>query len=157
MMPHRERTLLLLRMYVPGELKGMKRYLLPGMVFALFAAVGCRIQVDKSKNGDDKNVKIDTPLGGLHVNTDQMSAANVGLPAYPGAQLVEHKDKNDKDKQSADIHIGFGKWQLHVKVVSYQTPDSQDQVLSFYRKALGRYGDVIQCNNGNAVGTPTMT
>ena len=135
----------------------MKRYFLPALVFALCAAVGCRIQVDKSKNGDDKNVKIDTPLGGLHVTTDQMSAASVGLPAYPGAQLVtEHKD-NDKNKQSADIHLGFGKWQLHVKVVTYQTPDSQDQVLSFYRKALGRYGDVIQCNNGSAVGTPTAT
>jgi hypothetical protein len=133
----------------------MKRYFLSALVFALLAVAGCRIQVDKSKSGDDKNVKIDTPMGGLHVTTDELSAANVGLPAYPGAQLVTNRDHNDK--QSADVHLGFGKWQLHVKVVSYQTPDSRDQVLTFYRKALGRYGDVIQCDNGNVVGTPAST
>lgn len=135
----------------------MRRCLLSLMAIVLLATAGCRIQVDKSKDGGDKNVKIDTPMGGLHVRTDQLSAADVGLPVYPGAQLVaDHKNGNDNDK-SADIHMGFGKWQLHVKVVSYQTPDSQDQVLTFYRKALGRYGDVVQCNNGNAVGTPTVT
>jgi hypothetical protein len=117
---------------------------------------GCRIQVDKSKSGEDKNVKIDTPMGGLHVRTDELSAADLGLPTYPGAQLVSDHGK-DHDKQSADIHVGFGKWQLRVKVVSYQAPDSQDKVLSFYRKALGRYGDVLQCDNGQAIGSPTTT
>ncbi|HTZ89430.1 MAG TPA: hypothetical protein VMA71_03765 [Alloacidobacterium sp.] len=131
----------------------MKRLILPLMAFTLLVASGCRIQVDKSKNGEDKNVKIDTPMGGLHVRTDQMTAADVGLPVYPGAQVVADSD-NDK---SADIHMGFGKWQLRVKVVNYKTPDSQEQVLAFYRKALGRYGDVIQCNHNTAVGTPTVT
>ncbi|HEX3436941.1 MAG TPA: hypothetical protein VHT24_09245 [Pseudacidobacterium sp.] len=130
----------------------MKRFFFPVLAVSLLVVAGCRIQVDKSKNGD-KNVKIDTPMGGLHVRTDQMSAADVGLPVYPGAQLVADKN-NDK---SADIHMGFGKWQLRVKVIKYQTPDSQDSVLTFYRKALGRYGDVIECRNGAAVGTPTTT
>jgi hypothetical protein len=53
--------------------------------------------------------------------------------------------------------MGFGKWQLRVKVVSYQTPDAQDKVMSFYRKALGRFGDVVECNGDNAVGAPTTT
>ncbi len=132
----------------------MKRCMLPLMALVLLLASGCRIQVDKSKEGGDKNVKIDTPMGGLHVRTDQMSAADVGLPVYPGAQLVTGDKDNNK---SADIHMGFGKWQLRVKVVSYQTPDSQEQVLAFYRKALGRYGDVIQCNHNTAVGTPAVT
>jgi hypothetical protein len=131
----------------------MKRYILPLVALALLVASGCRIQVDKSKDGEDKNVKIDTPMGGLHVKTNDLTAADVGLPVYPGAQVVPDHD-NDK---AADIHIGFGKWQLRVKVVNYQTPDAQDQVLTFYRKALGRYGDVIQCNHDTPVGTPTST
>ena len=131
----------------------MKRCILPLMALALLVTSGCRIQVDKSKDGEDKNVKIDTPMGGLHVKTNDMTAADVGLPVYPGAQIVPDHD-NDK---AADIHMGFGKWQLRVKVVNYQTPDSQDQVLTFYRKALGRYGDVIQCNHNSPVGTPTTT
>jgi hypothetical protein len=131
----------------------MKRFILPLIALALLVTSGCRIQVDKSKDGEDKNVKIDTPMGGLHVKTNDMTAADVGLPVYPGAQIVPDHD-NDK---AADIHMGFGKWQLRVKVVNYQTPDSQDQVLTFYRKALGRYGDVIECNHNSPIGTPTTT
>lgn len=131
----------------------MKRCILPLLTLALLTTSGCRIQVDKSKDGEDKNVKIDTPMGGLHVKTNDLTAADVGLPVYPGAQVVPDHD-NDK---AADIHLGFGKWQLRVKVVNYQTSDPQDQVLAFYRKALGRYGDVIQCNHNTPVGTPTTT
>jgi hypothetical protein len=42
-------------------------------------------------------------------------------------------------------------------VVNYQTPDSQDQILAFYQKALGRYGDVIRCQGMHPVGAPTVT
>jgi hypothetical protein len=125
-------------------------------VFALSVIAGCRIQVDKSKNGEDKNVKVDTPLGGLHVRTDDMSAASVGMPVYPGAQLV-NGDGDKNNNKSADIHMGFGKWELRVKVVNYETRDSQDQVMAFYRKALGRYGDVIECDHNTPVGTPSTT
>jgi hypothetical protein len=118
-------------------------------------ALGCSIAVDKSKNGEDKNVKIDTPLGGVHVTSDSTTAADVGLPVYPGAKLSTKKDK-DGDK-SADIHFGFGDWQFRLKVVKYQTSDSSDQVLAFYKKALGRYGDVIQCSGNAAVGSPATT
>jgi hypothetical protein len=114
---------------------------------------GCDVHVDKNANGTEKNVKIDTPIGGLHVRSGDTSAADVGLPAYPGAQIVPD---NDGDK-SADVHIGFGEWQLRVKVVNYQTSDAQDKVLAFYQKAMGRYGDVIHCQGDQPVGTPTVT
>jgi hypothetical protein len=118
-------------------------------------SIGCSIAVDKNKSGNDKNVKIETPLGGLHVTSDSTTAADVGLPVYPGAKLSTKDDKDGKD--SADIHLGFGDWQFRLKVVKYQTADSQDQVLAFYKKALGRFGDVIQCSGHDSVGSPTVT
>lgn len=114
---------------------------------------GCRLHVDKGANGEDKNVQIDTPIGGIHVNTDQITAADLGLPVYPGARLA----KGDDSHKSADVHMGFGEWQLRVRAVSYGTPDSQDEVLAFYKKALARYGDVLTCKDNEAVGTPMMT
>jgi len=114
---------------------------------------GCRVHVDKGANGEDKSVQVDTPFGGMHVNTNQTTAADLGLPTYPGAQIVTDKD-NDK---SADVHMGFGQWELRVKAVNYSTPDSQDKVVAFYKKALGRYGDVIACQDNTPVGTPTTT
>jgi len=126
--------------------------LLTGVVL-LAVIAGCRVQVEKGKNGEDKNVKVDTPFGGVHVNTDQTTAADLGLPAYPGAQTVTDNDKH----KSADVHLGFGEWELRVRAVSYSTPDKQDQVLAFYKKALARYGEVITCENKAAVGTPVAT
>ena len=119
----------------------------------VIAATACSVQVDPSKNGD-KNVKIQTPVGGVQVKTDSMAAADVGLPVYPGATLAQ---KNDKDHGSADIHLGFGDWQMRLKVVKYHTTDPQDKVLDFYRKAMSRYGDVVQCQHSKPVGTPTVT
>jgi len=123
-----------------------------GLAAALGLA-GCRVHVDKDADGKEKNVQVDTPFGGVHVNTDQTTASDLGLPVYPGAQIVTNDDKH----KSADVHLGFGEWQLRVKAVSYGTPDSQDKVVAFYKKALTRFGDVITCQGNSPVGTPTTT
>jgi len=124
------------------------------VVLALAAGIaGCRIRTEKDANGEEKKVQIDTPFGGLHVNTDQTTAADLGLPVYPGAQQVTADDKH----KSADVHLGFGDWELRVRAVSYATKDSQDQVVTFYKKALARYGDVITCRDNAAVGSPAVT
>lgn len=127
--------------------------LLAGLAFVA-GTTGCfRVHVDKDANGEDKNVQVDTPFGGVHVNTNQTSAADLGLPAYPGAQQVADDDKH----KSADVHLGFGEWELRVRAVSYGTTDTQDKVTAFYKKALSRYGDVISCQGHSAVGTPVTT
>jgi hypothetical protein len=126
--------------------------MLLGVASALTLA-SCRVHVDKDANGKEKTVQVDTPFGGVHVNNDQVSAADLGLPVYPGAEQV----KNDDKHESADVHIGFGDWQLRVKVVSYETPDSKDKIAAFYKKALTRYGDVISCQGSSPVGTPAVT
>jgi hypothetical protein len=114
---------------------------------------GCRVHVDPGEGGADKNVQVDTPFGGVHVNTNQTSAADLGLPEYPGAQPVADDGKH----KSADVHLGFGEWELRVKVVNFTTPDSRDQVTAFYKKALGRYGEVLTCQGSTPVGTPVTT
>jgi hypothetical protein len=115
---------------------------------------GCfRVHVDKDAKGEDKNVQVDTPFGGVHVNTNQTSAADLGLPVYPGAHLVSDDEKH----KSADVHLGFGEWEMRVQAVSYGSGDSQDKVAAFYKKALGRFGDVIVCQGNSPVGTPMTT
>jgi hypothetical protein len=119
----------------------------------LLAAAGCHVEVDKGKNGENKNVKIDTPLGGLHVRADQTSAVDLGLPVYPGAQIAPD---HEGDK-SADVHFGFGQFQLRIRVVTYESPDSRDKVVAFYKNAMGRFGDVITCDGNHPVGSPSVT
>jgi hypothetical protein len=135
----------------PGKVLNLAGVAALGIGLAVLA--GCSVHVDKDANGKEKKVQIDTPFGGVHVNTDQTSASDLGLPVYPGAQPVTDDDKH----KSADVHLGFGEWQLRVKAVSYGTPDSQEKVAAFYKKALTRFGDVITCNGNSPVGTPTVT
>ena len=81
--------------------------------------------------------RCDTPFGGVHVNTDQISAADLGLPVYPGAEIVKDKD-HDK---SADVNMGFGEWTLRVRAVNYATrrfPGQGDGVLQEGSGALRR-------------------
>jgi hypothetical protein len=122
------------------------------IITALGMITGCRIESDK-KNGNE-NVKIATPFGGMTVKTNDAAVVDgLGLPVYPGAELV----KKDKNNGAADVNMSFGSFQLRVKAASYRTQDSPDQVTAFYRKALGRYGDVVQCQNDKPVGSPTRT
>jgi hypothetical protein len=130
-----------------------KAMVLVAGVTLLASLAGCRVNVQKDADGKEKTVQVDTPFGGVHVNTDQTTAADLGLPAYPGAQIVTD---NDKDK-SADVHLGFGEWELRVRAVNYATPDTKEQVTAFYKKALGRYGDVIICQGNAPVGSPSAT
>jgi hypothetical protein len=125
-----------------------------GLSLALTAGMaGCRVHVDKDANGEEKNVQVDTPFGGVHVNTDQTTATDLGLPVYPGAVIVKDDDKH----KSADVHLGFGEWELRVRAVSYETTDSPEKVTDFYKKALGRYGDMITCQGNIPVGKPVAT
>jgi hypothetical protein len=113
---------------------------------------GCR--VEKTTHGDSKDVNISTPFGGLNVKTNDADViANIGLPAYPGAQPV----KNDNDHGSADVNMSFGSFQLRVKAASFRSDDSPDKVEAFYRSGLKRFGDVIACRDDKVIGSPVRT
>jgi hypothetical protein len=125
-------------------------------VAAVAAAAGliAGCQVDTHKDGDSDNVKVSTPFGGVQVKTnDSVQVETIGLPLYPGAVLV----KKDKDNDAADVNMSFGSFHLRVKAVGYRTDDSPDKVEAFYRDGLKRYGDVVKCRDGQAIGTPVKT
>jgi hypothetical protein len=125
-----------------------------GMALVLLA--GCR--VESTKNGDGKNVNISTPFGGMQVNTNGADVmASLGLPSYPGAQMVKKSDGDGNKDDSADVNMSFGGFQLRVKAAKFRSDDSTDKVEAFYRDKLMRYGDVVGCRNHAAVGTPART
>jgi hypothetical protein len=143
------------RAYSIGRKQIMKGGILGFTVLAIGLAfvAGCKVQVDKSSDGGEHNVKIATPFGGINVNQDQTSAAELGLAAYPGAV----QDMTGEGSRSAKVDMGFGSWKLRVKVAHYATADSRDQVIAFYRNALSQYGTVIECQGNKAVGGPVIT
>jgi hypothetical protein len=115
---------------------------------------GCH--VSSHKNGDSDNVNIGTPFGSMQVKTnDNVATSGLGITPYPGAQIV--KKGSDHDSGAADVNMNFGSFHLGVKAVAYTTPDSPEKVLAFYKKDLGRYGVVLQCEGKRTIGEPTRT
>lgn len=109
--------------------------------FLLLSA--CSVNVRKEANGQDKQVDINTLIGGVHVSK-QADVADIGLPVYPGARLKEN-DSDGSDK-SANVSIsGFG-YGLKVVALEYESDDAPVKVLSFYRDKLKRYGNVLECH-----------
>ena len=112
---------------------------------ALFAAVV--IFSSTVSFGQDSGVNL-----ALHANS-HASAADIGLPAYPGAALFKDTD-NDS---AADLGLTLGDFHFSMLAVNYVTSDSPTQVLAFYRKPLSRYGEVLECDHGKPVGALTVT
>jgi hypothetical protein len=118
--------------------------ILSGIIFAAFALVtGCSVNVKKESNGQDKQVDINTLVGGIHVSK-QADVADTGLTVYPGARVKE-KDSDGSDK-SANVNIsgvGFG---IKVVALEYESDDAPAKVLAFYKDQLRKYGSVLECH-----------
>jgi hypothetical protein len=87
----------------------------------------------------------------LHAKS-HASAADIGLPAYPGATLYK-----DGDNSAADLGLTAGDFHFSLLAVNYITSDPAAKVLAFYRKPLSRYGEVLECNQGKPIGALTAT
>ncbi len=106
----------------------------------------CSINVKKEKNGQDKQVDIQTPVGGIHVSKD-VDVADTGLAVYPGSRLKQ-KDFNGESK-SANVNIssfGFG---LRVVAMEYESDDAPAKVVAFYQDQLKKYGNILVCHTSH--------
>jgi hypothetical protein len=112
-------------------------------VASLLLLPACDVNVKKEANGQDKQVDISTPVGGIHVSK-QADASDVGLAVYPGAHLKQ-KDSDGSDK-SANVNIsGFG-FGIKVVALEYESTDAPDKLIAFYKDQLKKYGNVLECH-----------
>jgi len=127
--------------------------LLAAPLVSCLLITGCSVDAHKNNGKDD--VSITTPLGGMHVKTNGTTVlSSIGLPGYPGAVSV--KD-NEKDKGSADVDMNFGNFHLRIRAADFRSTDPPEKIRAFYRKSLAQYGDIIECKDKVAIGTPTHT
>ena len=118
--------------------------LLAVLAAAALLLAGCSIQSKRSEEKQGEKVDIQSPLGSLHVETnEQAKAHDTGLPIYPGAREAA-PDEHDSSK--ANVSLGFAGFGLKVVAAKYETDDPPAKLRDFYRKALSKYGDVVECN-----------
>jgi hypothetical protein len=76
--------------------------------------------------------------------SDKARGQDVGLPLYPGSK--PHKDESN-DSQAARLGLWGGGSGFKLAVVKMDTSDSPEEVAAFYRKALSKYGNVLDCSH----------
>ena len=101
----------------------------------------CHVNVQKSENGEDKKVDVETPVGAIHVNKDA-NARDTGLPVYPGAQ----EKKKDSGDSNANVNISSSFFGLKVVAIEYLTDDPPEKVAAYYKDQLKKYGAILECH-----------
>ncbi len=128
------------------EFQAVSIFALGVATLAALLLPACSINVKKEQNGDDKQVDINTLVGGIHVSKGA-DAADVGVAVYPGARLKQD-DSNGKDK-SANVNIssfGFG---LKVVALEYRSDDAPEKLIAYYKDQLKKYGKVLECHTSH--------
>jgi hypothetical protein len=75
------------------------------------------------------------------------SAKDVGLPIYPGARR-HIDDANDSSALNMGLWGGSSGFKLFV--LKMESSDAPEKVAAFYRKALAKYGTVLDCSAASA-------
>ena len=138
---------------MPNKVQSIFACALGLAVLSAFFLPACSVNVKKERNGEDKQVDINTPVGGIHVSKDA-NVGDVGLAVYPGARLKQG-DSNGNDK-SANVNIssfGFG---LKVVALEYQSDDSPAKLIAYYKDELKKYGKVLECHTSHFEVNPDM-
>ncbi len=122
----------------------MRRLILAVALWIFLAAAGTFATPCFSQNSDFSL--------SMHANA-HATAKDIGLPAYPGATPFQEKDSDS----SADLGFALNSVRLSLQVAQFVTTDSRDTVIRFYRKALAKYGEVLECDHGKPVSSLTET
>jgi hypothetical protein len=103
------------------------------IVLALLITGLTAIGQDKKDSGQHKKLEF--------VLFREATSQDVGLPVYPGARV-----QKDSDDGPAFQIIGS---RLKLVVLKLESDDSPEKVSSFYRKALSKYGPVLECSGSS--------
>jgi hypothetical protein len=113
---------------------------IPTIVMGLILAAAMPAAAQDKKDSDAN--KSDNDSIGF-VASKNASAKDVGLPLYPGSR--KHKDDSD-DSASVQFGAWGGAYGFKLAVIKMESDDAPDKVTTFYRKALAKYGKVLNCS-----------
>jgi len=106
------------------------------------ALAGCSITTHDKHDGKGDNVDIKTPLGSIKVQEGRTDVKDTGLALYPGARSVKEFDEKHN---SANVDISSSFFGVKVVALKFESDDSPDKVMTFYRKEMGKFGKVLDC------------
>jgi len=98
----------------------------------------------QDSGAEKKSLDIKSPVADLHAGNDADLRA-VGLPLYPGARPRKHGD----DWNSASLSLFLQAFGMKIVVVNYDSDDSPDKLIAYYRDQLKKYGKPLECHSSS--------
>src|SRR5579885_2226619 len=135
-------------MFIPKPSLVRARTLIAFAFLGSLTLLACSVNVKDHNAGEKNKVDIDTPIGGVHINED-VDVRETGMPVYPGARP---KPKSGKDDTSANVNIASSFFGVKVAAIEYESDDSPNQVINYYRDQLKKYGNVVECHTNKQSG-----
>ncbi len=80
------------------------------------------------------------------------SAAELGLPIYPGA--VPERERDGDSGEGASISLWGGSFGMDLRALKLRSGDSVEAVARFYREAMARQGRVVDCSRDTTTEPP---
>lgn len=125
-----------------------------GISIAVTFAATLLISLATGTANAGESARLSTPkhfAAGIDVRT-QPRIEETGLPLYPGA-IVERSERNEKGREELNDGVNFDLWfggfGLKLVVVKLKTDDSAEKVSAFYRNALTKYGEILDCGSND--------
>lgn len=88
---------------------------------------------------DEKSFDVRSSVGDMHIGPDADAKA-VGLPLYPGA-----RPKHEENSNPLNLGILTESFGMKLVVAKYESDDSAEKILDFYRAKMKKYGKVLEC------------
>ena len=114
----------------------------PAIAMGLIFAAAAMPAGAQDKKDSDANKSDGESIG--FIASKNASAKEVGLPLYPGSR--RHKDDSD-DSASVQLGAWGGSSGFKLVVLKMESDDAPGKVTAIYRKALSKYGKVLNCSD----------
>lgn len=92
----------------------------------------------------------DDNIGGFSAGIEvrgKATASELGLPVYPGAKL---QINSGDDKGAVSLGLWGGAFGLKLAVAKFSSGDKFEELLDFYKRAMGGHGVVLECRAANS-------
>ena len=126
-----------------------------GIFVAVTFAATLALNLTANSANAGESARLSTPKhfsAGIDLRT-QPRVEETGLPLYPGA-IVERFERDEKGSEEltdgVNFDLWFGGFGLKLVVLKLTTDDSAEKVSAFYRNALTKYGDILDCSSNNS-------
>ena len=119
----------------------IRRLILLGTFFCVFGMLA--LLATASATAGTAGGEQDQSGAGVMVS-QQATAKDVGLPVYPGARA--HKDEKG-DSPAVQMGLWGGSFGFKLAVMKMESNDAPEKIAEFYKKALAKYGTVLNCSD----------